>query len=527
MSQKINYDIKALDTINAVLTTKKSGFKLLLNSEKTTLLQKVRASFKFDFLPQDKLFLNGYQGWTFSYEKGIYDVDKSMKYCPKFWDKKFGFSCYGDGTFYKRSFKKGLHHGYTYAYIRRDDKFILVASLAENTGFTRIIFDVNNGKIVVEKDCDRREILGDYLAFDINVYVGDENTVFDTWFADLGEKMLPATKKTGYTSWYNYYQNINKDTIKNDLDAIKNFTFKPDVFQIDDGFETKVGDWLSVDKNKFPFGLEKIIEDINQSGFQAGLWLAPFVCERDSDLAKNHPDWLLKDGNDTVYGGSNWSGILALDFYNKEVQDYVKKCITHYKDMGVSLFKLDFLYAVCMIPRKDKTRGEIMFEAMDFLRECCQDAQILACGVPLAPAFFKAEYCRIGMDASLSWDDKLFMRLFHQERPSTKRTILNTIFRRQLSGRAFLNDPDVFILRDYNISLTKEQKTLLATVNGLIGGLLFVSDNLSTYNEEQVKEYLNTVKLKDCKILSVSNNNNAITICYLQDNQTKEISYKF
>lgn len=51
MSQKINYDIKALDTINAVLTTKKSGFKLLLNSEKTTLLQKVRASFKFDFLP--------------------------------------------------------------------------------------------------------------------------------------------------------------------------------------------------------------------------------------------------------------------------------------------------------------------------------------------------------------------------------------------------------------------------------------------------------------------------------------------
>jgi alpha-galactosidase len=44
----------------------------------------------------------------------------------------------------------------------------------------------------------------------------------------------------------------------------------------------------------------------------------------------------------------------------------------------------------------------------------------------------------------------------HRERVSTKNSIDDTTFRRQLNGRAFMNDPDVFFLRDENCKLTEE-----------------------------------------------------------------------
>lgn len=72
--------------------------------------------------------------------------------------------------------------------------------------------------------------------------------------------------------------------------------------------------------------------------------------------------------------------------------------------------------------------------AMKLLRQWCGDKLILGCGVPLMPCFGVVDYCRIGCDVSLSWDDKWFMRLLHRERISTRQSIDNTVFRRQLNG---------------------------------------------------------------------------------------------
>ena len=44
-----------------------------------------------------------------------------------------------------------------------------------------------------------------------------------------------------------------------------------------------------------------------------------------------------------------------------------------------------------------------MCDAMDLIRECCQDKLVLGCGVPLMPAFGKVDYCRIGADIHLQW----------------------------------------------------------------------------------------------------------------------------
>ncbi|MBO4359894.1 MAG: alpha-galactosidase [Eubacteriaceae bacterium] len=507
-------------------------FSLKLKASRECVIDTVRVSFAFSFEPKaDALFANGFQSWTYCPERRVGVSDNALKYCPQFLEDKHGFSRYSD-VFVTGRPKKGTYRGYSYAYVRREDIFFLFASTAEDTGFTQITLDPASGKIIFEKGCRGRHLKEDeeYTALDLYFAVGGEDDVFDGWFAAMGIVPMPAKEKMGYTSWYNCYQDISDRSVLRDLEGMKALERLPDIFQIDDGYEEHVGDWLRVDQRKFPDGLEPVIDRIRDEGYTPGLWISPFVCEKYSLLFREHPDWLLLDAGEPVFAGGNWSGTYALDFYNGELRDYIVSCIDHYKAMGISLFKLDFLYGACMMPRENRTRGEIMAEAMDFLRQACGEAEILACGVPLASAFGRVEYCRIGPDMTLSYDGELKMKPFHNERPSTKRTQRNTVYRRQLERRAFLNDPDVFLLREDNTTLSWQQKLTLAKINALFGSVLFASDDFSTYSDEQNRAFsllceLNHAKDMKVKVRSLSEKKHCLTISYRIDDEQRIEDY--
>ena len=514
-------------------------YRLILSPQGNDIveLEEVRADFAFSFEQEDAFFLNGYQSWTYSPERSRKQHDDSMRFVPGALDRKFGLSQYGDGYFsdpvYRKDLRAGYKKGYSYAYVRRGSRFFLFASLAEDSGFTRIVLNPGEGTVSFKKDCHHRFLTpGEaYTALDLIFPEGEENQVFDAWFDAMGVKALPAEPKIGYTSWYNCYQNISESQILRDLEGMKTLPVKPHIFQIDDGYEPFVGDWLTEDALKFPHGLEPIIRKILDDGYQAGIWLAPFVAEKDSALCREHPDWLQYKDGQPVFAGSNWSGHYALDPYNPELRDYIRKSVERFKAMGVTLFKLDFLYAACMTSRPDKTRGEIMAESMDFLRQVCGDCQILGCGVPLASAFGRVEYCRIGPDMSLDFDDKPFMRLLHNERPSTLHTQRNTLYRRQLDGRAFRNDPDVFLLRDENTSLSDLQKHTLAIVNALFGSVLFASDDFGKYDEKKSRLFAALCELQRAKLLRVDNGPidqklRTVTVHYELDGEEKSIELR-
>ena len=472
-----------------------------------------RAVYSFAFQREDKLFINGYQSWTYSPERSVGETDLSMRFCPDFFNKRYGFSSYGDGYFYQKSYRRGWLHGYSYAYIRRGEEYYFIGSVNEDKAYLRIIFDSVNQTITLESDCAGRRVEDGFVLMDYLLLRGSEESVFDRWFDKMQIPPVRVGKRTGYTSWYRHYQNISEDILLNDLAGMSNLPIKSDIFQIDDGYESKVGDWLFVDKEKFPSGLEPIVKAVKDAKYHPGLWLAPFVCERESALFSDHPDWLLKDGEgNPVFAGGNWSGAYALDFKKQEVKDYIEESISFYKKMGFSFFKLDFLYAVCMVPDENRTRAEIMADAMKFLRRVCGKAEILGCGVPLASAFGRVDYCRIGMDASLSYDGDLMLRPFHNERPSTKNTMRNSVYRRPLSGRGFLNDPDVFLLRKKNAKLTEQEKRSLAIVNALFGGVLFSSDDFGKYGEAEKDFYAYLVSLQNATLLSVKEEKKLLTV---------------
>ena len=493
-------------------------------------IDKIELEYAKEFSLDDHLFFNGYQGWSYSYEDDIYTKKvgfDGISFMKKVMLDKFYLDRYGDYDFSLYPNKKGYNHSWSYFYIRNGLQYELFGSLNEDFAFTKFVYELNKKVITISPDLNSYQSEKEFLALRFCILNGNENEVFDKWFELMKIEKPKAKKVLGYTSWYNHYQNIDEEKINNDFTGIKSLPTKVDIFQIDDGWERKVGDWLETDDTKFKNGLKDIVDKIHDNNLLAGLWLAPFSAEKESELFKKHQDWFIKDNNGEPYiCGCNWSSFYSLDIYNQDVRKYLENVFDKvFNEWGFDLVKLDFLYSACALSRKDKPRGEIMADGMKFLRELCGNKLILGCGVPLASAFGRVDYCRIGCDVSLEYDDVIYMRKAHPERTSTKHSMIDTIFRRQLDGRAFLNDPDVFILRDENVKMSAKQKENLAIINGLFGSVLFMSDDASKYNEEKLALYKKIINLKD-KVISVDSNNREIIVIYADEGTKKEIRIK-
>lgn len=490
-------------------------------------IQSLSITIPYEFKSDDRLFLNGYQSWTDCRE--YFPDDKPSYLSPVF--KPFimmsSFRSSGDYTFVEYATEPGHFHGFSYGYVRRGAQYDLFASLNERTGYTIFRFNAKENTIVVEKDLDGIAIDGEYTVLDIVNLQGTMDEVFDKWFALLKIPKATAPVYNGYTTWYNYYPNINDKIVTQDLEALSKVDADIDIFQIDDGYQTNVGDWLSVDTKKFPSGMKVVADKIHKKGMKAGLWLAPFGAQYVSEVAKNHPDWIIRDKKGRpVRCGLNWGGFYALDIENPDARAYIRHFFdVILNDWGYDLVKLDFLYAAAIVPNHNKTRGQLMCEAMDFLRECVGDKQILGCGVPLFPAFGKVDYCRIGADMGLKWNGQTFS---HRENVSTVHTLCNSIFRRALDGRAFRNDPDVFLLRDNNMHCTFEQRQIIAKVNKLFGSVLFTSDNVGDYNAAQTETLRETFRKDDIKIENaefLAKSRNIINIDYTQNGEPKNFKF--
>ena len=452
----------------------------------------------------ERIFMNGFQSWTHSTERGRHDTIRSLRHLPKLGVRYNGLDRYGDNYFVPYPEKPGLTHGESWCYIRDNERFRLLASLNERPGYTLFSYDANSGELTIRRDCAGLFCGGAYPVFDLYYAEGTEQEVFDGWFAAMGVTARTQEKIAGYSSWYNRYQDISEQSILDDLRGCAEVLRPGDLFQIDDGWEPFVGDWLETDAKKFPRGLKPLADEIHARGLKAGLWLAPFVAQKGSKLLAEHPDWFYLHNGKKWYCGVNWGGFYALDIDKPEVVNYLKEVFRRvFDDWGFDLVKLDFLYAAAPFGSERETRAGRMTRAMELLRELCGEKLILGCGVPLMPAFGLVDYCRIGCDVGLDWNGSWLMQQTHRERVSTKQTIEDTVFRRELNGRAWLNDPDVFFLREDNLKLTENEKRVLATVNSLFGGVLFCSDDMSAYTPEARAFYEELLANREATDISV------------------------
>ena len=173
---------------------------------------------------------------------------------------------------------------------------------------------------------------------------GEYDEVFDKYFALMNIPKPRLTHMAGYTSWYNYFGNIDESIINRDIDNFARVGENADIFQIDDGYQTFVGDWIDPNPAKFPSGMKAVADRIHDKGYMAGLWLAPFNASKKSRVAREHPDWLLKKPNGkpatTIF---NWGGAHTLDIYNEEAREYIAHCfdVVLNERTGFTIFSVD------------------------------------------------------------------------------------------------------------------------------------------------------------------------------------------
>jgi hypothetical protein len=118
-----------------------------------------------------------------------------------------------------------------------------------------------------------------------------------------------------------------------------------ELFVLDDGWfgsrdddTTSLGDW-HVNLNKFPSGLSTLAQKIHNLGMMFGLWVEPEMVNKDSQLYREHPDWMIAiNGREPSVGRHQY----LLDLTRKEVREYLFDTISDvFQQCDVNYVKWD------------------------------------------------------------------------------------------------------------------------------------------------------------------------------------------
>jgi alpha-galactosidase len=222
-------------------------------------------------------------------------------------------------------------------------------------------------RITVEQDAlDKVRVTGGFNPFDFGYLLkpGEklESPVFYAGYSNHGmggaSRLLnrftlthilpqapsPKLRPVIYNSWEATQWNVS-EAVEGAL-AEKAAALGVDRFVMDDGWfgqrkgdRAGLGDWY-VNKEKFPNGLKPLIEKVHSLKMDFGLWVEPEMVNPDSDLYRNHPDWVLNfPGRPRTEGRNQLVLNLARSDARKYVFDAMDKLLT---ENDIAFLKWDY-----------------------------------------------------------------------------------------------------------------------------------------------------------------------------------------
>ena len=144
-------------------------------------------------------------------------------------------------------------------------------------------------------------------------------------------------------SWEAFYFDFDAPKLLGLADAAADLGME--LFVLDDGWVGKrddstssLGDWYP-NEEKLKGTLKELAEKINAKGLKFGLWIEPEMTNKDSDLYRAHPDWLLAEqGKRICHSRTQY----VLDFSKKEVREYIGDMLENLlAEVPVSYIKWD------------------------------------------------------------------------------------------------------------------------------------------------------------------------------------------
>jgi alpha-galactosidase len=197
-----------------------------------------------------------------------------------------------------------------------------------------------------------------------------------------GLKMASAPDDAFGAIWcaWGYGRTVQPHQVYDTLPTVKRLGFR--WVTLDDGWQNNVGDWV-LDPKKFPNGdadIKALVDRIHQEGFRAQLWWSPLSAVPDSELLKNHPDYLLLNQDGSKQAVSWWNSYYLCPADHRVVEYHkalVRRILVDWGFDGLKLDGQDMNAApACYNPAHHHVRPEESVEAMpDFFREIYDAAQ--------------------------------------------------------------------------------------------------------------------------------------------------------
>ena len=158
-------------------------------------------------------------------------------------------------------------------------------------------------------------------------------------------------------------------------------------FVLDDGWfrgrrtdRAGLGDW-EVDPDVWPDGLHPLVDQVKRLGMDFGLWVEPEMVNEDSDLARAHPDWVLR-GRRTP--SPAWRHQQLLDLQHPDAYAHVRRqLLALLEEYDIAFLKWDHNRDLVDVAHAGRpaVHGQTLafYRLLDELREAHPDLEIESC----------------------------------------------------------------------------------------------------------------------------------------------------
>ena len=170
--------------------------------------------------------------------------------------------------------------------------------------------------------------------------------------AKANDARVPSKPRYHYCSWYHHNANLTESLFFDAIDGMQRVDPKKHMqaAQIDDGYCTSRGDWLTPKTHLWPHGLEPVFKKVQDAGYAPGIWVAPFMVGCSSTIVTKHPDWLLHHADGSLvkewvryHSGSPDFEHHILDTSHPDALAWIKEVFETMYAWGARVYKTDFL----------------------------------------------------------------------------------------------------------------------------------------------------------------------------------------
>ncbi len=392
-----------------------------------------------------------------------------------------------------------------------DNESLHIGYIDNQNSLGRIRLLKNNNtqlSLIVESVFNPGYILGntEKISSDKCAIVLGENPYsgFDIYADLMSETSRKRTPEiiNGWCNWFYTLDNFSEDEILRNAETASR-EFKPygmEYIQIDEGFQNMHGDWEG--NEKFPHGLKWLCTKIKDLGLKPGIWIAPFVISENTDIFKQHPDWLLKDENGEPLRIGPWPSEntdwfrdenpkrYCLDISHPDAERwFVNLFDTIINNWGFEMIKIDFVAWTVFSAKKfydpGITPAQLYRKALGTIRKSAGDkCHILDCG----PGNISGPYInsmRIEYDQNYGFSADAWKQYFIGSSSSAGASGKRYFYHNKL----WVNDIDHVCLD----LLSEQNAEAVVTLIGLSGGNIISGDrlmNLSNSKKEILRKIL-------------------------------------